>query len=242
MQSSLCALTANDSREMPMSFDIGVLGSGNLTRKNAVALILDACTNQSEVRVFVSAQQFTDAARFAADLAEGNEGYSLHVYDNGTASDFDANEFPTAVVHSSDNTTLSIGKAAKQVLYAYDEAEPAGQEAELTTVLKAGAKVLDLCGGLFELTLGEDAEPDEAQQPTAPPAATPPALKAVPEPAQETVPLHAVSTDTLDNVLAVQAAWDAYTGAATPLRQATTLVALGEAIERLREVEVRVTA
>jgi hypothetical protein len=236
---------------------IGVLGTGTLTRKNAVALIKDAITPYDDVRLMVGAQAFTEAARFAADFATEADGVRLIVYDSGSKVDFVDTDYPEADFKPSDNVVDSLIKACSIVLYAFDEAEPEGQEAEIEQALRAGNTVLDLCGGLFPLELGPDDPgapvPDEAQQPPVPVAVTPPPLQAVPRPAMEALQEERVqarealaavvdSAPYADEVKAAMEAWGVFTAATTPVEQAGALVALSVAMSHLRGVLVTTAA
>lgn len=243
-----------------MALNMTVLGSGNLTRKNAVALIKDATSGHDEVTLFVSAQHFTDAVRFAADMAD-EASFRLRVYDTGlTEVDFDPADYPAAEFLGTEDGIAAIFKALSPggtVLYAYDEDEPEGQEAEITAALRAGLTVLDLCGGLFPLELGPEDEappvtqPDEAQQ--APVSVSPPPLQPKPETAvarltavkQESDEARAVLGEIaagLREAIDVVAAWERYSAATTPLEQASGFLAVQDAISRLRGIRAYATA
>lgn len=221
-----------------MSYTVAVLGTGTLTRKNAVALFKDATTDQEDVRVFISAQHYTDAARFLAD----HEGVSVHVFDTGASTDYDPADYPDAKVYSTEDAITSLAKVGDVVLYAYNEDEPEGQEAELTTILRTGAKVLDLCGGLFPLELGPEDKADEAQQAPVKEEPKPTPLKAVQEPVQKPLSAPAASTPNTREVEDVVLFYDAFTDARHPVEQARALLMLDDAIQALRKASERTTA
>lgn len=151
-----------------------VLGSGSMTRKNAVALLKDHLTEGDEV--YLAASDLDDAGRFAADWAADNNIGCIIFHEGQSLDDYAAADARGPVENSVEAVLNGLRLKDGVLWFAYDEREPAGQEALLEGALRSGIKVFDLTDLLNPLLLDESEDPvvevpapvevvpDEAQQ------------------------------------------------------------------------------